>query len=110
VVNGGGRAAKAGQCGERDEANRRGPHVNERRERRRLAWKAQTKKENAFLWCAIGTRVTPPVLLQQIQYIYSDCYSINLIQGRCRFLLLKLELLKSIGMFEFSNSCALGTS
>jgi hypothetical protein len=36
-----------------------------------------------------------------IQFLDNGCYSINLIQGRCHFLLLELDHLKSIGKFEF---------
>jgi hypothetical protein len=46
----------------------------------------------------------------QLQFLNSGCYSINLIQGRWHFQLLKLDHLKSIGKFEFSNYCALWTS
>jgi hypothetical protein len=42
-----------------------------------------------------------------LQFLYISCYSVNLIQWRCCFLLLKLDQLKSIGKFKFSNSCAL---
>jgi hypothetical protein len=55
----GGRAARGGwrrreeaetvsQCGEGDEADRRAPHGGDVRERRRLCWSAQCRREYAF--------------------------------------------------------------
>jgi hypothetical protein len=42
--------------------------------------------------------------------VYTLLKCINLNQGGWHFLLLKLDHLKSIGKFDFSNSCALWTS
>jgi hypothetical protein len=54
----------------------------------------------------VGRRCnTPDVTVAAIvhqQCFYSGCYSINIIQGRWHFLLLKLDHLKSIGKFEFT--------
>jgi hypothetical protein len=47
----------------------------------------------------LGVTVTVTI---HLHVLYSGCYSINLIQGRWCFLLLKLGHLKSIGKFEFS--------
>jgi hypothetical protein len=45
MAKGGGSEAGLGWRKERDGAHRRGPHVNEKGERRQLTWKMQTRKE-----------------------------------------------------------------
>jgi hypothetical protein len=44
-----------------------------------------------------------------LQYLYSSCYSTNLIQWKWYFLQMELDHFKSIWKFEFSNSCGLWT-
>jgi hypothetical protein len=55
-----------------------------------------------------GVTVAATIYLQWcLQYLYSVCYSINLIQWRWCFLQMELDHFKSIWKFEFSNSCEL---
>jgi hypothetical protein len=63
-------------------------------------WVLETSNQTMF----VSTYNTPGVTIAAIvhlQFLYNGCYSINLIQWRWRFLLFKLDHLKSIQKFEF---------